>query len=453
MSTKRTLLRGLVALVWPAVGAQTVLAGSKTASGTAEDLLRAGRFTEAEQALTERLAARPKDASTLLELGYLALLRNGSVAAEQRLSAALQVKPKLKEAQALLAEVYYRRDDFGRAAAFFEKAGQGAKARKLAAFAGRQPYRIEGASPIARLPFVRTDPLPVVTVRVNGSEPGRFIIDTGGGELILDRVFAEKVAAARFGAERAYFGGGKTAPVEHGRVDSVVLGDLTVHDVPVNIMDLGAVGPALGEARIDGIVGTVLLYHFLSTIDYANGELVLERRGAGALDRAPGDAACAGDVELPFWMADDHFIVTWGAVNSGPPMLFFVDTGLAGAGFTCPPSTVKAAGLELRQDQAGTGQGGGGEMAVVPFVVDELSLGEVRRQRVDGLAGPFPPQLESDLGFRLGGLISHQFFRSGALTLDFAAMRLRVRSALSAASGTSTVRPLPACAPASGRSR
>ena len=117
-------------------------------------------------------------------------------------------------------------------------------------------------------------------------------------------------------------------------------------------------------------------------------------------------------------------------------MLFFVDTGLAGAGFTCPPSTVKAVGLELRQDQAGKGQGGGGEMAFVPFVVDELSLGEVRRQRVDGVAGPFPPQLEWDLGFHLGGLISHQFFRSGALTLDFAAMRLRVRSARSAASGT-----------------
>lgn len=112
-------------------------------------------------------------------------------------------------------------------------------------------------------------------------------------------------------------------------------------------------------------------------------------------------------------------------------MMFFGDTGLAGAGFTCPTSTVKAAGLELRREQAGKGQGGGGEVAVVPFVVDELSLGEVRRQHIDGMAGPFPPKLEWDLGFHLGGLISHQFFRSGALTLDFAAMRLRLRTSTS----------------------
>jgi hypothetical protein len=133
-------------------------------------------------------------------------------------------------------------------------------------------------------------------------------------------------------------------------------------------------------------------------------------------------------------MADAHFIVTWGAVNAAPPMLFLVDTGLAGAGFTCPSSTVKAAGLELRKEQAGKGQGGGGEMAFVPFVVDELSLGGIRRERIDGAAGPFPPQLEWDLGFHLGGLISHQFFRPGALTLDFDAMRLLVRTAGSAAS-------------------
>jgi len=83
----------LLALVWPAIGAQAVLAGSKTASGSAEELLRAGRFAEAENALTERLTVRPGDAATLLGLGYLALLRNDLDRAEGRLSGALQIKP------------------------------------------------------------------------------------------------------------------------------------------------------------------------------------------------------------------------------------------------------------------------------------------------------------------------------------------------------------------------
>jgi hypothetical protein len=424
----RRLLRSLLALVWPAFGAHAVWAGAKPEAQDGAGLLRAGRFTEAQKALTASVAARPRDPVALLQLGYLALLRNDLDEAARRLQAALDAKPNLKEGPALLAEAYYRRDDFTRAAPLFEKAGQTSKARKLASFAGRTPYQIEGTASIARLPFLKTDPLPIVSVGVNDSEPVRFLIDTGGGELILDRAFAEKVAAVRFGAERSYFAGGKQAAVEHGRVDSVRLGDFTVRHVPVNIMDLAAVGPALGEARIDGIIGTVLLYHFLSTIDYAGSQLTLERRDGIQSDRRPAEGPADGGISVPFWMAEDHFIVASGAINRGPQTLLFVDTGLAGGGFTCPPSTLKEAAIALRKDQAVTGTGGGGAFQVVPFVVDEISLGDVRRTQIDGVTGAFPPQLEWDLGFHIGGLISHQFFRPGALTLDFDAMRLRIRS-------------------------
>ena len=53
-------------------------------------------------------------------------------------------------------------------------------------------------------------------------------------------------------------------------------------------------------------------------------------------------------------------------------------------------------------------------------------LGAVQRRDIDGVTGAFPPQLEWDLGFPVGGLISHQVFRPGALTLDFAARELIV---------------------------
>lgn len=444
MRTLRNLLHSLLAIAWPAVAGPSAASSARTGPGTGGELLREGRFDEAEQAFARSLRSRPDDARTLLGFGYLAILRNGLAEAEQRLRRALALDPGLREAHGLLAEVHYRRDDFAQAAPHFEKAGQRAKARKLASFVGRQPNRIEGAGAVARLPFLKTDPLPILALRVNG-EPGRFLLDTGGGELILDRAFADRVAAPRFGAERSYFGGGKHARVEHGRVDSVGLGEIRVHDVPINVMDLAPIGPALGEPRIDGILGTVLLYHFRSTIDYAGGELVLERTGPTAPASEPADAERRGEVTLPFWLADDHIVVAWGSVNGGRPLLFFVDTGLAGAGFTCPPSTIEQAGIELRRDQAGSGRGGGGAMSIVPFVVSELSLGGLRREHIDGAAGPFPPQLEWDLGFRLGGLVSHQFFRPGSLTLDFAAMQMRLR-----AGGASRPRPAQpeVCSPA-----
>ncbi len=161
MGLSRNLLHSLLTLISSAVGAPALFSGPKPPSPSAEELLRAGRFTDAERALVERSAARPAEAATLLGLGYLALLRNDLDEAERRLAGALQAKRNLKEAQALLAEVYYRRDDFPRAAALFEKAGQAAKARKLASFAGQRPYEIPADAPtIARLRFVRTTRCP-----------------------------------------------------------------------------------------------------------------------------------------------------------------------------------------------------------------------------------------------------------------------------------------------------
>jgi predicted aspartyl protease len=256
---------------------------------------------------------------------------------------------------------------------------------------------------------------------VNGSGTARFLLDTGGGELILDQEFAGRVGAVGFGAERGIFGGGRKARVEHGRVDSVRLGGFVLRNVPVAVLDLEAVAPTVGEARLDGILGTVPLSRFTSTIDYLRGALVLERASE---EPTPGGSS------VPFWLAGDHFVVAWGAVNGGPETLFFVDTGLAGNGFTCPSSTLREARIEVQEELAEEARAlGSGAFRVAPFVVDELRLGEFRRQRVDGVAGAFPPQLERGLGFRVGGLISHQFFRSCALTLDFAAMRLRLQRA------------------------
>jgi len=44
-----------------------------------------------------------------------------------------------------------------------------------------------------------------------------------------------------------------------------------------------------------------------------------------------------------------------------------------------------------------------------------------------GVYGAFPPSLESSLGFDVGGIISHQFFRPYAVTFDFRNMQLILR--------------------------
>jgi hypothetical protein len=393
----------------------------RRAHSDGENYLRANRFEEAEQTFADEAAARPNDPRSLANSGHLALMRNDLALAEQRLSEAVARDRNCREASTLLAEVSYRRGDFATAATHQAAAGNRHVAAKLRSFAGRRPYDLEGPE-VVRLPFVRTDPLPILTARVNGGAEARFLLDTGGAELILDAPFARAAAIPTFGGQRSYFGGGKSARVIQGTTESLTLGDLTIRNLPVHVMNLGPIGPMLGEPGLAGIVGTCLLYRFLATIDYPGEALMLRRK-------ARLGPPSAGVIDIPLLMADDHIMLAEGRLNDGPSTLFFVDSGLGGGAFTCPASTLKEAGIVRGSTAGGEGSGGGGAMKVWPFDVAALSLGEARREGLQGIAGPFPPQLEWEYGFRIGGLVSHGFLGAYAVTFDFERMIIRLEPA------------------------
>ena len=429
MSIKRPFIVLIVVAlsVGSAIVANAQLQVSPSALESADSAFKAAKFAEAEKLYAKVAAQDPKNYQAALRLGHIALLNNRLDEAQKWLAKSVELKPEEKTSKALLGEVYYRRDDFERAAPLFAAAGREAKAKKLASFKNAAPYRIEGAAQVSHLKFVHTDPLPLVRVKVNASEEINFLVDTGGGEVIIDSEFAKKVGAADFGVEQGTFGGDLKADTGEGRVDSLTLGDFVVKNVPVNILSTRRFMAAARGKQVDGIIGTVLLYHFLSTIDYANGELILRRRTKNNLKQFEQEAVANKQIIVPFWMVGDHLMLAWGTVNKSNPVLLFVDTGAAGIGFTGPQSILDEAGIKLLTGSETTGTGGGGAMKIVPFNVGELSLGEARERDIIGVFGPFPASLELKNGFRIAGLISHQFFRPYTLTFDFDGMKLYLK--------------------------
>jgi predicted aspartyl protease len=314
-----------------------------------------------------------------------------------------------------------RRNDFKKAAELFEAVGQKPKADKLRRLAEKPAYELEGGPGRTVVPFIKTDPLPLVKMRVNGGEEAVFLIDTGGWELILESGFAEKIGAEKLGEQTATYAGGRQAKTYQGIVDKVEVGDFIVKNVPVHINDSPKGMSRIFGQDISGVIGTVFLYHFLFTLDYPGGNLVLERLtedNSANLSRA---AQSEGFIQIPFWMAGDHFMVAWGTINE-KPILFFIDTGMAGGGFTCTESMLKEAGIQL-PEQGGTGIGGGGQVSVKVIQAD-LTLGAARENNVRGFYGALPPGPETRHGFRLGGLISHGFLRPYRVIFDFKSMTL-----------------------------
>lgn len=129
-------------------------------------------------------------------------------------------------------------------------------------------------------------------------------------------------------------------------------------------------------------------------------------------------------------MARDHFVFAWGTANGAGPYLLLVDTGMAGGEFSCPEHVIDEAKIELPKDGL-QGMGAGGPITNYPFTVD-LTLGEARRDEVQGLYGALPPGFDDRLGFRTGGIISHGFFQPFAVTFDFQSMTLYLETPVAA---------------------
>lgn len=387
---------------------------------SAQDLFREGKFEEAKQQFAQIIKSDSKNFDAYFRLGNIALLSNQFAEAEKYLNKALELKPDDQSTLNLIAQLYYRQDKFDKAAPLYRKIGSDAIANQLESFKSRVPYEINSKADITRIKFVHTDPLPLIQLKVNDQQ-GNFIIDTGGSEIFLDPDFAKKAGASDFGSGMLTYGGGKQAATGYGRVDKVAIGDFLINNVPIHILSTQKFSAAANGLEVNGIVGTVLLYHFVSTIDYPAGELILQRESSATLKTFEEEK---NKIVIPFWMSGDHLMVAWGTINNSNPLLFLIDTGLAGGGFVPSESTLKESGIQLPPGEGSEGIGGGGAVRVVTMEIPKLSLGDAHESSISGYFGPFPSKLEFSEGFRIAGIISHQFFRSYALTFDFEGMKL-----------------------------
>jgi predicted aspartyl protease len=400
---------------------------------SAAKLFKAGKFAEAGDIYARIAAQDPKNYSAVLQLGRIALLANRLDDAQRWFEAAIALRPDDDDAKIMLAETYYRGDDFQKAAAALHGVEVGANrliieqyptlnVAKLESFKGQTPYELHGDGQTTRLKFLNTASLPIVNVRVNGGDEVTFFIDTGGSEVGLDTEFARELGLPQFGDVQGTFSGGEEAKVGQSRIDSLKLGDWTVRNLPVMTLPFRQLSAGLGVKRTDGVIGTTLFYHFLTTLDFARGELVLRRKTAESLKIFAAEHS-GNSVAVPFWMASDHFMVGWGRVETMPPALLFVDTGLAGAGVKLAEPVIKKAGIKLEEDKATEGAGAGGKLKIVPYTVRRLSFGDVQEDNVAGIYdGPFP--WETTFGFNLAGMVGHDFFKPYAVTFDFETMRI-----------------------------
>lgn len=376
----------------------------------------AGAGTQYERALGQNAA----DVEALHGLGRLRLARNDLAGAllllEQALAHTLQLPHSQRDELAQrvrrdLAWALYRLDRFDLAAEYVADLPDGAAlAAQLAAFEGRAPYRMSPNIDEIALPFLGTDPLPIVTVVIGGQEYA-FVLDSGSSQLVVDSSLLRLLDLPSYGTRQATFASGQRAPLGYTIVPQVTLGEAALWDVPAEVMDVRRVAP-----QLFGFIGTNFLQRFHVFCDWEGQVLRLR-----PTSREPF-AAWQAMQGVPTWFFDSHLLLA--PARIGPhPTFAYLATGLGGAAFALPESTARQAQLEPL-DQMMQGFGAGGAAALAQVRADELCVGDWCRRDMVGLQGFFPQELEWRYGFRVGLMLGQEFLRRRRLGLDFTTMTL-----------------------------
>ena len=351
--------------------------------------LAAGDFDAAASAYTAAVVRNPNDPDAQLGIGTVELYRNRLGPARTHLQRALELAPNSAIARTRLGSVVKR---------------TGGPSDFLIAFAGSQ----------ARVPLAAVDPLPTLEATIDGL-PVTLVVDTGGGNLDVSAALAARLHLSTNVVGEGVFAGGRKARVRSARIERLDLPGVTVRGIP------GGVMPGNAPPGIDGIVGTGFLYHFLATIDYAHGVLVLRPAGDSAAFLA--SAKASGATAVPMWLVGDHFVFARAHVNAAPDALYSIDTGGPGVGVDLTKSSLAAAGITPDASHPQTMLGGGGAAQLLPFTAGSVTMGDLTLHDLPGVYVP-GGGLDGVFPFAVGGRISHAFFRHTAVTFDFSAMML-----------------------------
>ena len=401
-------------------------------------LYQAGDFETADSLLQPLLAAEKPSNDLLLFLGAeLEYLFGRYEKVENLLQKIIALNPGELQiqarAQAKLVFAYYQSNQYAKTADFFKGLEGNIKLPVwdlMKAFGQERPYQVvwPQGTKLTETPFIVTDPLPVISVELDG-RPIHALIDTGADAFILDNEIAASMGIKSISSMMGTFAGGKQAEVGFAKAESLKIGEVTLKAVPVSLLPTQrfSKGFAGGKYTIGGILGTGVLKQFLSTLDYGGGRLILRRPDEEGRQEMMRSAMGKTVAEVPFVMAATHFMMARGRLDDKDGLTLFVDSGLASeAAFTAPLQTLKYAGIPVPETkvQEGIGGGGGGGFATGQFPIKKLGLGSLVQENLKGDYGATPPESYWRLGFINDGIISHQFLRKYAWTIDFARMKM-----------------------------
>ncbi|MFD1542619.1 retropepsin-like aspartic protease [Nonomuraea guangzhouensis] len=426
---RRSLLRGAAvvagaAATAPLLGKTATAATASVGTDAADALFKAGKFEEAGRAYEKILNTDPTNLRAARQRGYVGLLSNRFPEAEKYLKMALHLAPDDKDTNYFLADCYMRQDKFALSARCWQATGDDTYAKWFAAISG-EAYQIHGD--IARVEIKQMDPFPLVEASLNGGPARRFLPYTGAPNLNLRGSVAKEAGLSPIFSEETDFGQG-TVWAHYGMLDSFKLGDIELRNIPVGWSETES-GEDV-DTDSDGLIGTWVFYHLLTTFDYAGRSLILRRPTPEAADKARAAAERAGVKPLPLWLAREHQLHSLGSIaggaSSGPRVVGVNFGGIGEIVAGMHGETAKQLQIRTDYDRPVETAAHNHPVVAYPCYPKEIRLGHAVAKDVYCYTNP--QAAIAPFGFDLLAHLAHCFWKPYNITLDFTDMKLYLAS-------------------------
>ena len=276
----------------------------------------------------------------------------------------------------------------------------------------QQEIRIERDAPVSTLAFDWRLRKIFIPAHVNG-QSGDFIFDTGS-PTILSRALAETLELDIIGQNTGRDAHGAELVMDIAVVETIRLGDVVFHDVPVMVFDFSTLDQGACFMR-DGVIGSEILAGSAWRLDLSRQTLTIAAN-ADALSALPeGPDSALHDFGYPHMPIIDY------AIGEMQDKALF-DTGFGGdlalferaADMPTVQRRIARGSVQTGTGRAGESAGGWSEPQTLTRArLDAVTLGETALPRLYSDLRPIPPTL-----FGAGLLNTH------VVTLDYPGGRI-----------------------------
>lgn len=410
---------------------------SEVVSIRARALVFLGEFEEGSATARRAISLKESNAEAHVALGEVYLAEWRLDDAQRELERAAALSSTQPDAYFLLASLFARRKLYPLAADNLEiynriMKGDQTPFRRLGtskegkvgvwrAMGGRTPFAVDGDAVATTVPMHRAKSgLHLVKVKPNGGKREWFDIDSGSESLLISQSLMRKLGLKEISTTLVTGIGGKVVRSRTAILDSLTLGDFTIRNIPVEVMESF---PKHKGKAVSGRIGQSFLREFIVTMNFPGKTFTLElpRRQLQNQPEGKGRGRPSLKHRIPMWYPS----ITMGTWEEAVTVPFLWDTG---AGLSVLDARLFGSNLPLPalQKKSRKGKDGTGE------IIAYRKLAAFSRLRIDDLTFSIQPtvldlRLINRRAPYLGGILGAEAMKDYQVTFDYFRGELRLQ--------------------------